>query len=88
MADCDPPVTGPGRTILEALEESSPATAADLATVLETHPITVERSCRDLQRAGYIRRCRGGTYALADDWDGDRRPTTVADDTNTTCSAD
>ena len=83
MAHCDPPVTGLARAILEALEESSPATAADLATVLGTHPVTVERRCRDLQREEYVRRCRGGTYAL-DDWDADRRPTTLADDTNTT----
>ena len=84
MAHCDPPVTGLARAILEALEESSPATAADLATLLETHPVTLERRCRDLQREGYVRRCRGGTYALDDDWDADRRPTTLADDTNTT----
>lgn len=52
--------------ILETLAETSPATTAELATALESHPVTVERRCQALQRAGYIRRCAGGAYALAD----------------------
>lgn len=65
--------------ILEVLEESSPATTADLATALETHPVTIERRCRALYRSGRIRRCTGGAYALAES-DADRPAASVLDD--------
>ncbi|WP_126661614.1 helix-turn-helix domain-containing protein [Haloterrigena salifodinae] len=54
------------RGILKALAETSQATTTELATALETHPLTVERHCRALQRAGYVRRCTGGAYALVE----------------------
>lgn len=66
MPDRDIPDQERAHAILETLAETSPATCAELATALESHPVTVERRCRALQRAGYIRRCAGGTYALAD----------------------
>lgn len=64
--------------ILEALEESNPATPAELAAALETHPMTVDRRCRDLQRDGYLRRCPGGTYMLSEPT-SDRTSTRLAD---------
>ena len=54
------------REILERLAETSQATTTELATALETHPVTVERHCQKLRRAGYIRRCTGGVYALVE----------------------
>ncbi|MEF8843085.1 MAG: hypothetical protein V5A62_15920 [Haloarculaceae archaeon] len=32
--------------------------------LLDAHPLTVERRCTDLQRAGRIRKETGGWYAL------------------------
>ena len=52
--------------VLEALAATSPATTAELASALETHPVTVERCCRALQRAGYVRQCTGGVYTLVE----------------------
>ncbi|MDQ2049685.1 Lrp/AsnC family transcriptional regulator [Natronolimnohabitans sp. A-GB9] len=66
MPDRDHPDQTQADAILEALEEISPATIAELATILEAHPVTVERRCRALQRAGEIRQCTGGVYTLAD----------------------
>ncbi|WP_440764201.1 Lrp/AsnC family transcriptional regulator [Natronorubrum sp. DTA7] len=77
MPDHDTPERTQADAILEALEASSPATIADLATALETHPVTVERRCRSLQRNGHIRQCTGGVYTLVET-DTDRQ-TTPAD---------
>ncbi|ADB61504.1 transcriptional regulator, DeoR family [Haloterrigena turkmenica DSM 5511] len=63
------------RVILEALAETSQATTTELATALEAHPITVERHCRALQRAGHVRRCPGGAYALVETDLGSSAPT-------------
>ena len=71
MPDTNVPEQTRADAILEALEETSPATIADLAATLETHPVTIERRCRALQRDGDIRQCTGGVYTLADA-DGDR----------------
>jgi DNA-binding IclR family transcriptional regulator len=54
----------PDRTIPELLAEHGPATGPDLAELLDSHPLTVERRCSDLQRAGRIRQDTGGRYTL------------------------
>jgi DNA-binding IclR family transcriptional regulator len=54
------------RTIPDLLAEHGPATAPDLAERLGAHPLTVERRCADLQRAGRIRQETGGAYTLRD----------------------
>jgi len=51
-------------SIPELLAEHGPATGPDLAERLDAHPLTVERRCTDLQRAGRIRQVPGGRYAL------------------------
>ena len=51
-------------SIPELLAEHGPATGPDLAELLDAHPLTVERRCTDLQRAGRIRQGTGGRYAL------------------------
>lgn len=61
----DGPVPDPGeRAILRTLVESGPTTIPELADRLATHPATVERRCRELQRAGYVRQCTGGKFAV------------------------
>ncbi|WP_121741072.1 helix-turn-helix domain-containing protein [Natronorubrum halophilum] len=65
--------------ILEALDRSRSATAVELATALETHPMTVERRCRSLQRDGYLRQCTGGAYTLAESDGGRNTATNPAD---------
>ena len=51
-------------SIPELLAEHGPATGPDLAELLGVHPLTVERRCTDLQRAGRIRQGTGGRYAI------------------------
>ena len=76
----DIPAQERARAILETLAESGPSTTTELATALESHPVTVERRCRALQRAGYIRHCASGVYALADS-DSDPNASPPADAT-------
>lgn len=78
MPDSDTPAQHQTDAILEALADSRSATTAELATTLETHPMTVERYCRTLQRDGRIRRCTGGMYTLAET-SAERLPTRLAD---------
>ena len=66
MPDREFPDRQRARAILETLAETSPATTAELATATESHPVTVERRCRTLQRAGYVRQCSSGVYALVE----------------------
>lgn len=54
------------RDLLEILDESQPATIAELATILGEHPVTVERHCSSLQRDGYVCQCTSGTYRLSE----------------------
>lgn len=59
------------RMILETLAESGPITVPELANSLAAHPVTIERRCRELQRAGYVRRCTGGMFAVDENrWNG------------------
>ena len=89
MSDPAFPDTERARAILETLAATGPATTAELAAALESHPVTVERRCRALQRAGHIRQCASGVYALVEsdsenessapslaDATGDLRPST------------
>lgn len=66
MPDDDLPDRQRASEILETLAETSPATTAELATATENHPVTVERRCRTLQRAGYVRQCSSGVYMLVE----------------------
>ena len=66
MSGHDTPKRTQTDAILEALEATSPATITDLATALESHPVTVERRCRSLQQDGHIRQCAGGVYTLVE----------------------
>ncbi|ELY95820.1 MULTISPECIES: MarR family transcriptional regulator [Natrialba] len=54
------------RSILAVLETTQAITVAEIATALEMtiHPMTVDRHCRALQRAGYVNRRPGGAYTL------------------------
>lgn len=74
----DQTAQGWDRSILEVLERTNQATAAELAAALETHPMTIERQCRLLQREGYVRRGIAGTYTLAEE--GQRRAESLAAD--------
>ncbi|TYL39407.1 hypothetical protein CV102_08135 [Natronococcus pandeyae] len=61
----DGPVPNRGeRVILQTLEESGPITVPELADSLASHPATIERRCRKLQRVGYVRQCTGGKFAV------------------------
>ena len=57
----------PDDSIPELLAEHGPTTGPELAVLLEVHPLTVERRCADLQRAGRIRQETGGAYALPEE---------------------
>ncbi|ELY51192.1 helix-turn-helix domain-containing protein [Natronolimnohabitans innermongolicus] len=90
MPDHDYPDQTQADAILETLEEASPATIAELAAALDDHPVTVERRCRALQRAGEIRQSTGGVYTLVES-DLSARPTATPDapaDQHTTNPAD
>ena len=78
MPDSDTSAQQQTDAILEALDGSSPATTVELATALDTHPMTVERHCQTLQRDGCIRRCTGGMYTLVETGT-ERLPTRLAD---------
>lgn len=61
----DEPLTNQGeRMILETLAESGPVTIPELADCLAVHPVTIERRCHELQRAGLVRRCTGGMFTV------------------------
>ncbi|MFC6717249.1 helix-turn-helix domain-containing protein [Halovalidus salilacus] len=65
MGASDSPQRARERDVLAALDDSRPRTVSELAEALDSHPVTVERHCQALHRAGRLRRCTGGTYALA-----------------------
>jgi DNA-binding IclR family transcriptional regulator len=56
----------PDGSILDALAAHGPATGPELAQLLGTHPITVERRCCDLQQRGRVQQTTGGAYVLAE----------------------
>ncbi|WP_293033343.1 winged helix-turn-helix transcriptional regulator [Natronococcus sp.] len=60
------------RAILELLSDDGPMTRSQLAERLAAHPVTIDRRCRDLQRAGRVRRCPGGAFAIDDSGDDAR----------------
>lgn len=60
----EPTINQGERVILQTLAESGPITIPELADSLAVHPVTIERRCSDLQRAGYVRRCTGGKFTL------------------------
>ncbi|NKE34882.1 MarR family transcriptional regulator [Natronococcus sp. JC468] len=74
MPTDEPPSGRSDREILETLTDGGPMTISQLADRLATHPVTIERRCRELQRAGRVRRCPGGTFAV-DDSGGETRAT-------------
>ena len=49
------------------LADHGPATGPEIASLLDVHPATVERRCKELQRREEIRLVTGGRYAT----DGD-----------------
>lgn len=49
------------------LADAGPVTVPEIAARLEAHPVTVERQCLELQRAGRIRQCTGGKLVVAED---------------------
>ena len=55
------------RPLLDTLADAGPVTVPEIAARLEAHPVTVERQCHELQRAGRIRQCTGGKLVVADD---------------------
>lgn len=48
--------------IFTVIEEQQPVTTPEIAAALDTHPVTVQRHCLQLQQAGRIRQVTGGTY--------------------------
>jgi DeoR/GlpR family transcriptional regulator of sugar metabolism len=52
--------------ILTALDEEGPCHVMDLATVLDEHPIPIDRTCGQLQQDGQLRRRSGGVYEITD----------------------
>lgn len=63
----DGPLPGRGeRVVLQTIADAGPISIAELADRLAAHPITIERRCQELQRAGYVHRCAGGTFAVDD----------------------
>ncbi|ELY53563.1 DeoR family transcriptional regulator [Natronococcus amylolyticus DSM 10524] len=69
MPTDEPPSDRNEREILDRLADDGPMTVPQLADCLATHPVTIDRRCRDLLRAGYVRRCSGGAFALDDSED-------------------
>ncbi|ARS91142.1 hypothetical protein [Natrarchaeobaculum aegyptiacum] len=67
MSTPEPPDFSRHRRLLEILADVGPTTVPEVAARLEAHPVTVERQCLELQRAGRIRQCTGGKLVLADD---------------------
>ena len=57
--------------IRSVVADRGPVTAAEIATALDAHPVTVQRHCRQLQQAGRIETESGGGYVSS----GDERPT-------------
>ncbi|AGB38328.1 winged helix-turn-helix transcriptional regulator [Natronococcus occultus] len=72
MPTDDPSADRTEREILEILAADGPMTVSRLAATLAAHPVTIERQCRDLQRAGRVRRCPGGAFAIDDSGDDAR----------------
>lgn len=72
MPTDEPPSDRSEREILELLSDDGPMTSTQLADRLAAHPVTIDRRCRDLQRAGRVRRCPGGAFAVDDSGDDAR----------------
>ncbi|MDG5818758.1 winged helix-turn-helix transcriptional regulator [Natronococcus sp. A-GB7] len=72
MPTDEPPSDRNERAILELLSDDGPMTSSQLADRLAAHPLTIDRRCRDLQRAGRVRRCPGGAFAVDDSGDDAR----------------
>ncbi|GAB7018339.1 transcriptional regulator [Halostagnicola bangensis] len=52
--------------ILRQLSEREPLDVAELASVLEDHPMTVEVACDRLHKRGRVRLIGSGRYRLAE----------------------
>lgn len=48
--------------IRSVVDSHGPVTAAEIATTLDAHPVTVRRHCQHLQQAGRIETESGGGY--------------------------
>jgi predicted ArsR family transcriptional regulator len=48
--------------VLAVISREGPVTAAEIATAMDRHPVTVRRHCRRLQQAGHIETLPGGGY--------------------------
>jgi DNA-binding Lrp family transcriptional regulator len=55
------------RTLLATLAEQGPTEMGSLANAVESHPVTVDTRCSELQDAGHLRRIGGGVYAITED---------------------
>lgn len=53
--------------ILAELERRGPVGVPTLAESLDSHPITIDKHCYDLQADGYVYQTASGVYALADE---------------------
>lgn len=71
MSTLESPADARYRPLLEVLADASPTTVPEVAARLEAHPVTVERQCLELQRAGRVRQCTGGKLVLVDDGRGE-----------------
>jgi DeoR/GlpR family transcriptional regulator of sugar metabolism len=61
----DEPLPDQGeRIVLQTISDCDPISIPELADRLAAHPVTIERRCRKLQRAGYVRRCTGGKFTI------------------------
>lgn len=48
------------------IEDRQPVTPPEIAAILETHPRTVQRHCKQLQQSGRVRQVTGGGYVPVD----------------------
>lgn len=56
-----------GQSIPAVLAEHEPLTAPEIASILDVHPVAVQRYCQRLQRDGRIRQVTGGAYVCSED---------------------
>lgn len=53
--------------LLEAVDNKGPIDLTSLSEQLDTHPITIDQQCYELQVDGYLTQVTGGVYTITDD---------------------
>lgn len=55
--------------ILDLLETHGQLDSSTIARLTNAHPLTINRNCLELVRAGQIKLVSGGSYELVDEWE-------------------